>query len=164
MPSLYSGMFSPHFHFLYIFTKSPSPITKSASLPSTCHAPFLLYFSPKHLPLIYYVFYLSIVQFFSIPTRKFQESKNFVLLAHDESLVPRMGFPGGTVVKNPSANAEDTGETGLIPVWGRSPGEGNGNPLQCWCLKHSMDRGAYRATAHGVTENWTLRSDWAHGA
>ena len=142
MPSLYSGMFSPHFHFLSIFTESPFPITKSASLPSTCHAPFLLYFSPKHLALSYYVFHLPIVQFFSTPTRQFQGSEHSVLLAHDECLVPRMGFPGGTMVKSPSANTEDTAETGLIPAWGRSPGEGNGNPLQCWCLKHSMDRGA----------------------
>ena len=44
------------------------------------------------------------------------------------------GFPGGTVVKNPSVNAGDSREPGLIPGSGRSPGEGNGNPLQysCW--------------------------------
>ena len=39
------------------------------------------------------------------------------------------GFPGGSVVKNPLANAGDIRDTDLIPVWGRSPGEGNGNPL-----------------------------------
>ena len=50
-----------------------------------------------------------------------------------------MGFPGGSVVKNPSANA---GDTGLIPAWGRFPGEGNGKPLQYSCLEDPMDRGA----------------------
>jgi len=42
----------------------------------------------------------------------------------------QMGFPGGSVVKNPPANAGDAGDTGSIPGSGRSPGEGNGNPLQ----------------------------------
>ena len=63
-----------------------------------------------------------------------------------------MGFPGGSVVKNLSANA---GDTGLIPGSGRSPGGGHGNPLQYSCLENPMDRGAKWATVHGVTENWT---------
>ena len=50
-----------------------------------------------------------------------------------------MGFPGGSVVKNPPVNA---GDAGLIPGSGRSPGEGNGNPLQYSCLENPMDRGA----------------------
>ena len=52
-----------------------------------------------------------------------------------------MGFPGGSLVKNPSANA---GDVGLIPESGRALGEGNGNPLQCFCLEDSMDRGPCR--------------------
>ena len=48
------------------------------------------------------------------------------------------GFPGGSVVKNLSANA---GNVGLIPGLGRSPGEGNSNPLQYFCLENPMDRG-----------------------
>ena len=56
--------------------------------------------------------------------------------AQHESTV---GFPGGSVVKNPPANA---GDLGLIPGSGRSPGEGNGNPLQYSCLGNPMDRGA----------------------
>ena len=44
---------------------------------------------------------------------------------------------------------------GLIPGWGRSPGEENGSPLQYSCLENPMDRGAWRATAHGVTKSWT---------
>ena len=60
-----------------------------------------------------------------------------------------LGFLGGLVVKTLSA---DTGDTSLIPGSGRSPGEGNGNPLQYSCLGNPMDRGAWRATVHGVTK------------
>ena len=56
-------------------------------------------------------------------------------------------FPGGSVVKNPPANAEDTG---LIPALGRSPGEGNGNPLQPSSLENPMDRGAWQAAVYGI--------------
>ena len=60
-----------------------------------------------------------------------------------------MGFPGGSVVKNLPANA---GDPGSMPGLGRSPGEGNGNPLQYSCLGNPMDRGAWQATVHEVTE------------
>ena len=60
-----------------------------------------------------------------------------------------MGFPGGSVVKNPHTKA---GDMGLIPESGRSPGEGNDNPLQYSCLGNPMDRGAWWATVHGVTK------------
>jgi len=59
-----------------------------------------------------------------------------------------MGFPGGSVSKEYACSA---GDLGLIPGSGRSPGEGNGNPLQCSCLENPMDRGAWLATAHGFT-------------
>ena len=61
-----------------------------------------------------------------------------------------VGFPGGSVVKNPSANA---GDAGSIPGLGRSPGEGNANPLQYPYLGNPMDRGAWRATVHGVAKS-----------
>ena len=54
-----------------------------------------------------------------------------------------MGFPGGSVVKNLSANAGDTEDVGLIPGLGRSLGRGNGNPVQYSCLENPMDRGAW---------------------
>ena len=57
-----------------------------------------------------------------------------------------MGFPGGTVVRNITANA---GGVGLVPGSGRFPGEGNGNLLQYSCLEDHMDRGAWRAIVHG---------------
>ena len=58
-------------------------------------------------------------------------------------------FPGGSVGKESACSAADPG---LIPGSGRSPGEGNGNPLQYSCLENPMDGGAWRATVHGVTE------------
>ena len=61
---------------------------------------------------------------------------------------PRRGFPGGSVAKNLPANA---GDASLIPGWGRSPGGGNGNPLQYY-LENSMDRGAWQTTVHGVAQ------------
>ena len=62
------------------------------------------------------------------------------------------------MVKNPPASAGDAGDRGLIPGLGRSPGEGNGNPLQYSCLGNPMDRGVWRATVHGVAKNWTRLS------
>ena len=67
---------------------------------------------------------------------------------------------GGTVVKNPPANAGNTRDSGLIPGLGRSPGEGNGNPLQYSCLENPMDRGAWEATVYGVTKSQTRLSDF----
>ena len=50
-------------------------------------------------------------------------------------------------------------EPGLVPVSGRSPGEGNGNPVQYSCLENSMDRGAWWATVHGIAKSHTRLSD-----
>ena len=60
-----------------------------------------------------------------------------------------MGFPLGSVVKNSHANARDMG---LTLGSGRSPGVGNGNPLQYSCLENSKDRGAWQATVHTVAK------------
>ena len=73
--------------------------------------------------------------------------------------ITEWGLPGGTVVNNLPANAGDTGDTVLIPGSGRSPGIGNGTPLQYSCLKNPMDRGAWWATVHGVAKSWTRLSD-----
>ena len=56
------------------------------------------------------------------------------------------------VVKNPPAKTGDVRDLGSIPGLGRSPGEGNGNSLQYSCLENLMDRGAWQATVHGITE------------
>ena len=68
-----------------------------------------------------------------------------------------MGFSGSSAVK---ASASNVGDPGLIPGLGRSPGEGNGNPLQYSCLKNPMDGGAWWATVHGVAKSWTRLSDF----
>ena len=57
------------------------------------------------------------------------------------------------MVNNPPANAGDAGDAGLIPGLGTPPGEGNDSPLQYSCLRNPMDRGAWRATVHGVTKS-----------
>ena len=59
------------------------------------------------------------------------------------------------MVKNLPANAGDIKDMGSIPGSGRSPGKGNGNPLQYCCLENPMDRGAWQATVHGVAKSWT---------
>ena len=60
-----------------------------------------------------------------------------------------MSFPDGPVVNSPPAYA---GDSASIPGSGRSPGEGNGNPLQCSCLENVLDKGAWRAIVQGVAE------------
>ena len=59
------------------------------------------------------------------------------------------------MVKNLPANSGDSRDEGLNPGSGRSPGEGNGNPLQYSCLENPMDRGAWWATVHGVAKSQT---------
>ena len=66
------------------------------------------------------------------------------------------------MVKNPPANARGAGNAGLIPGLGRSPGRGNGNPLQYSCLKNPMDRGAWRAVVHRVAKSQTRLSTHTH--
>ena len=66
------------------------------------------------------------------------------------------GFPGGWDGKESACNA---GATGLIPESGKSPGEGNGSPLQYSCLENSVDRGAWPPTVHGVTKSQTQLSN-----
>ena len=59
------------------------------------------------------------------------------------------------MLKKPPANEGDIRDTSLIPGWGRSPGRGHGNQLQYSCLENPMDRGAWRATVHGVAKSRT---------
>ena len=64
-------------------------------------------------------------------------------------------FQVALVIKNPPANARDIRDSGSIPGLRRSPGGGNSDPLQYSCLENPMDRGAWRATDHGVTKSQT---------
>ena len=63
-----------------------------------------------------------------------------------------MGFPSGSDGKESACNA---GDLGSIPGSGRSPGVGNGNPLQYSCLENPVDKGHWWATVHGVAKSWT---------
>ena len=62
------------------------------------------------------------------------------------------------VVRNPPAKEGDAGDVGSVPGSGRSPGEGNGNPLQYSFLGNPMDRGAWQATVHGTTKESDMTS------
>ena len=66
-------------------------------------------------------------------------------------------FPGGSDSK---ASAYNAGDPASIPGSGRSPGEGNGSPLQYSCLENPMNEGAWLATVHGVAKSWTRLSDF----
>ena len=73
--------------------------------------------------------------------------------------LPYIFCPGGLVVKNPPANAGDTGDLGSIPGSERSLGGGNGNPLQDSCLENPMDRRAWKAIIYGVIKSRTQLKD-----
>ena len=68
------------------------------------------------------------------------------------SVPPGRGFPGDSVIKNLPVSV---GDAGSIPGLGRVSREGNGTPLQYSCLENSMDRGAWRATVHGIAKSQT---------
>ena len=80
---------------------------------------------------------------------------NICTLTYDTFIIS-LGFPGGSDDEESACSAGDLGSiTGL----GRSPGEGNGHPIQYLCLENSMDRGAWWAVVHGVAKSWTRLSD-----
>ena len=68
------------------------------------------------------------------------------------SWIPTQDFPGGS---DGQESTRTSGDPGSVPGLKRSPGEGNENPLQYSCLENPMDRGAWKATVHGVARSWT---------
>ena len=92
---------------------------------------------------------------------KFDGKVKGVILFFLISIMHKLVFPGGSEVKASACNA---GDLGSIPGSGRSPGEGNGNPLQYSCLENPMDRGAWWATVHGVIKSWARLSDLTYYA
>ena len=104
-------------------------------------------------------FLLSSVYILFLPCQESRFSKTLTVIKkikvlHNYSLAHhfKIVVPGGTVVKNPSASAGDARDVGLILGRGISPGVGNGTPLHYSCLENPMDRGAWWAAVHGVTE------------
>ena len=87
-------------------------------------------------------------------------SGNFILLVLTQWLRSISGFPSESESKESTCNAADTGDAGSTPESGRSPRGGNGNPFQYSCLENHIDRGAQKATVHGVTKSWTWLSMW----
>ena len=84
------------------------------------------------------------------------QSRTRLKLLSSSSSKEVMGFLGGSVVKNPPA---DAGDGGLFPGLGECPGEGNGNPLQYSCLENPTGRGAWWTTVPGVTKSQSKLSD-----
>ena len=76
-----------------------------------------------------------------------------------DAVITRLGFSSDSSGKESACSA---GDAGLISGSGRSPGEGDGNPLQYSCLGNPMDRGAWQATVHGVEKSQTRLSNWTH--
>ena len=93
------------------------------------------------------------------PSRGEEEARSIfkALLAQGQAFVEFvcLFFPDDSLVKDSMGSAGDAGCTGLIPGLGRSPGEGNGNPLQYSCLENPMDRGAWQAAVHRVSKSQT---------
>ena len=108
-----------------------------------CLLSFLFLEAGKHIPLIN-------------PEAAALHKQLLTCSKFDVSYSKYWGFPGGSAVKNPSAIAGDAGSSSES---GRSPGEGNGNPLQYSCLGNPTDRGAWWATVHGVSKSWTRLSN-----
>ena len=77
-------------------------------------------------------------------------------------IIKTVSYKGGSVVKNLLVNTGDAGDPGSDSRSGRSPGEGNGNPLQYSCLENSMDRGDRWATVHGIAKCRTQLYNWIH--
>ena len=76
---------------------------------------------------------------------------NWTILKLSTIFMKRQDFPNGSMVKSPPANA---GDADSIPGSGRSPGGGNGKPLQNCCLENPMDREAWQATVYGAAKSW----------
>ena len=85
----------------------------------------------------------------------FQQRGSWFSSASDTTHIQVRASQVALMVKNSPANARDTRDMGLIPGSGVCPGGGNGNPLQYSCLENHMDRGAWQAMVHSVTQIWT---------
>ena len=90
--------------------------------------------------------------------KSFRHFPHFYILPLTHIWSFSVGFPGGSVGKESTCN-QLPNHLGLIPGSGKSPGGGHGNPLQYSCWENPMDRGAWRATVHGVTKSQTSLCD-----
>ena len=95
---------------------------------------------------------LNVQVFLCLKLWKNHNTRSLRIFLISDWINKQQGFPGGS---NGEESACDAGDLGSIPGSGRSPGEGNGNLVQCSHLGNSMDRGAWWATVHGVSKSWT---------
>ena len=123
--------------FLYLFFISWRLITLQYCS-GFCHTLIWISHGYTCIPHFKYYLVLCFIQYRTIHT-----------LLYYPLTIHLLGLPDGLDSKGSSCNS---GDPGLIPESGRSPGEGNDNPLQDSCLENSTDRGAWQATVHGVTE------------
>ena len=99
---------------------------------------------------------LSAVTHMQSAYSEFPTRKNSLPRSGDRSLSDSFQFVATSLVaQTVKASSYNAGDLGSIPGLGRSPGEGNGNPLKYSCLENPMDRGAWQATAHGVAKSQT---------
>ena len=117
----------------------------------TCHSYICEAEEQGHEPSVYVLLSYLCIMLYCLRGKNFCFMIFFVVLYALQSYDP-MGFPGGSDGKESACHAVDLG---LIPGLGRSPGEGNGYPLQYSCLENPMDRGAWWATVHGVSKSQT---------
>ena len=106
----------------------------------------------RFMGIYYYSFHFCVCFKFST-IKKLKQSRYCRCFFRVGTCPSKRGFPGGSKAKNPPANA---GDVGSIPGSGRSPEEGNGNPLQYSCLGNPMDRGAWQVAVHGVTKELNM--------
>ena len=138
LPRKYRCLHDPLSHLLQVFSRWPLSVSP----------PLAILLKPGiHLPFPY-------APYFSLPAL-FLKITTWNSVFFFASLLAQL-------VKSPPANAGDARETGSTPGSGKSPREGNGNPLQYSCLENPTDRGAWRSTVHGVTKSQTQLSMHAH--
>ena len=118
---------------------------------STCYCP--------RVPLVIWIYLISSMHWGSnwLILHYLNLTDSWVWTVSNKNFNSEWSFPGGSEVKTSACSA---GDLGSIPGSGRSPGEGNGNPLQYSCLENPMDRGAWWATVHGVAKSRTQLSDF----
>ena len=147
LPVLHSrSLLVLHFKYSSVYMSIPNSLTVPSRYTShthLCNRKFLLYF--------YFVSkFICIISFLDSTYNGCQMIFLFCLTYFTQLFFffnSSVGFPGGSVIKNPPAN---TGDAGSIPGSGRSLGERNGNPPQCSCLGNPMNRGAWWVTVRGI--------------
>ena len=143
---LYKGYELFATYIAIVFTKI---FLVSGGFSSVCHIDSLKFYVTTFLSCLLYAFLFSLWM-----TPRSELTQTFFYF---HCLIFEYGFSGGSEGKVSACSA---GDLGSIPGWGRSPGEGNGNPLQYSCLENPKNGEPWQATVHGVTKSWTRLSNF----